>query len=81
MNEDHRVEVAKRLMRMQHTLATVFDACEAQAALCDAAGAKPLAFATHMVRESLMVYSRELSKFVGKYLSEDLEEEEMPIDL
>lgn len=82
MTPDERRDFANRLIAQQQMLRTVFEACESQAAICDYAGAKRLAFAIHMVRESLIVYSKELNTFVLRFLGEEsLEDEEFPIDI
>lgn len=81
MNADERNSVAARLIEQQKTLRNVFEACEAQAHMCDAVGAKRLAFACHMVRESLITYSKELNTFVMKYIAEEsLEDDGFPLD-
>lgn len=54
----------QRLSAIQESLKALVSATEAHAHLFDIAGEKSLAFATHMVKESLDAYSRELAKFV-----------------
>ena len=84
MTPSERKHFASRLVAMQKTLRTVFEACEAQAEVCKEAGANRLAFAVHMVRENLIGYSKELNVYVLRILSDDdLEddgEEEFPLD-
>lgn len=83
MTPSERKHFANRLIAMQKTLRMVFESCEAQAAICDQAGAKRLAFSVHMVRESLMSYSKELNVFVLRVMSEDEladEDDEFPLD-
>lgn len=83
MTPGERRHFANRLIAMQKTLRTVFEACEAQASICDQAGAKRLAFSVHMVRESLISYSKELNVFVLRVMSEDEladEDDEFPLD-
>lgn len=81
MNQYERNEIANRLIDQQKVLRGVFEACEAQAEMCDQAGAKRLAFACHMVRESLITYSKELNTFVLKFIAgESLEEPDFPLD-
>jgi hypothetical protein len=82
MTPAERRHVANRLIAMQQTLRTVFEACEAQAALCNEAGAKRLAFSVHMVRESLIVYSKELNTFVLRIMGDEAleDEDEVPLD-
>ena len=83
MTPKERKHFASRLVAMQQTLRTVFEACEAQADLCREVGASRLAFSVHMVRESLIGYSKELNVYVLRVMSdEDLadEEEEFPLD-
>lgn len=58
-------------MQMQRSLASVIDACEAQAEMCQAAGASGLALSVLMVREAIDVYRIELAKFVVDYMKED----------
>lgn len=67
----NRVEMARRLMEMQRSLAAVMDACEMQGQICQAAGESGLALAVYMVREAVAVYSTELSKFVVNYLKDE----------
>jgi hypothetical protein len=83
MTPKERKYFASRLVAMQQTLRTVFEACEAQAAICEEAGANRLAFAVHMVRESLIGYSKELNVYVLRVMSDDdLEDEDegFPLD-
>ena len=83
MTPKERKHFASRLVAMQQTLRTVFEACESQADLCQEVGANRLAFSVHMVRESLIGYSKELNVYVLRVMSdEDLddEEEEFPLD-
>lgn len=70
VTEDDRVEMAMRLMRMQKTLASVIDSLFVQAGLVNEAGAPGLAFAMHMVRESLSVYSKEMNRTVTRIINE-----------
>lgn len=79
MTPEERQDVAKRLMGMQKMLKDVCDACEAQADVCDTAGVKRLSFAVHMVREALIVYSRELNRYAISYMNGDSTPEEMDI--
>lgn len=81
MNDKERHSLTRRLIDQQQVLRTVFEACEAQAAMCEQVGAKRLAFSVHMVREALIGYSKELNTFVLKFMAgEDLEENEFPLD-
>lgn len=81
MNKEDRVFIAQRLVSMQQMLRTVIEHCDAQAQMCDAAGAKRLALAVYMLRENMVVYSSELNRFVLGFLAEeDLAEEEYPLD-
>ena len=83
MTPSERRHFAGRLVAMQQTLRAVFEACDAQAAVCDDAGAKRLAFAIHMVRESLIGYSKELNSFVLRVMSEtaDIADDKDEFDL
>ena len=72
MTPSERRHFAGRLVAMQQSLRSVFEACEAQAAVCDEAGAKRLAFSIHMVRESLIGYSKELNSFVLRVMSDEI---------
>ena len=56
---------------MQHGLRTVAEAAQLQAVLAKETGADGLAFAIHMLRESVLVYSTELSKWVEAYIGEE----------
>ena len=81
MTPSERRHFAGRLVAMQQTLRSVFEACDAQAAVCDEAGGKRLAFAVHMVRESLIVYSKELNTFVLRVMSDDIgSDDEVDLD-
>lgn len=83
MTPEERRHFANRLIAMQQTLRTVFEACEAQAEICNEAGAKRLAFSVHMVRESLIGYSKELNTFVLRVMAGDSmadDEDEVPLD-
>lgn len=71
VTDDERRIFAGRLVAMQQTLRTVFEACEAQAELCKSAGAHRLAFSIFMVRENLIGYSKELNAFVLKVMAGD----------
>lgn len=71
MTDDDKIDVARRLMAMQGSLRSLTDSCEDQALLCEAAGAPGLAFAVHMLRESLAAYSVELNRWVTGLLAED----------
>lgn len=68
MNKKERIEVMRRLMAMTATLRAVIEVAEEQAKCADAADAKGLALSLFMVRESLAVYSEELTKYVKKYV-------------
>ena len=70
MDDDEKYETLQRMLEMQHALRSVAEAAEMQAELAKATGADGLAFATFMMRESLLVYSKELSKFVSAYIGE-----------
>ena len=69
MTPSEKADIMRRLMVMQDTLRTLMDAADAQGYLCDSAGAKGLAFAIYMMRESLSVYSAELDKWVKHYIA------------
>jgi hypothetical protein len=71
MREDERYAALRRMLEMQHGLRTVAEAAEAQAQLATETGALGLAFAIHMLRESVLVYSKELSKWVTEYIGEE----------
>jgi len=83
MTPQERQHFAERLISMQKTLRTVFEACEMQAEACKEAGAMRLCFSVHMVRESLIGYSKELNTFVLRLISDDPladESDEFPLD-
>jgi hypothetical protein len=81
MTSSERNDIAERLITQQKVLRTVFESCEAQADMCDDVGAKRLAFAIHMVRESLIGYAKELNTFVLKFIADEpFEEDEFPLD-
>ena len=70
MDSDDKYEVLARMLEMQHGLRTVAEAAQLQATLAKETGADGLAFAIHMLRESVLVYSSELSKWVEEYIGE-----------
>jgi hypothetical protein len=71
MTPDERYAVLGRMLEMQHSLRNVVEAAELQARLAKETGADGLAFAVHMLRESVLVYSTELSKWVTEYIGEE----------
>ena len=71
MTSDDKYEVLARMLEMQHSLRKVAEAANLQAALAKDTGADGLAFAIHMLRESVLVYSSELSKWVEEYIGEE----------
>jgi len=71
MTPDERADIVRRLLAMQHSLRSVADAAERQGELCDAAGAKGLAFAVYMLREAVAAYSVALNDWVTKFLADD----------
>ena len=70
MDSEEKYEVLARMLEMQHGLRTVAEAAQLQARLAKETGAEGLAFAIHMLRESVLVYSTELSKWVTEYIGE-----------
>ena len=83
MTPQERQHFAERLIAMQHTLRPVFEACDAQAAACKEAGATRLCFSVHMVRESLIGYSKELNTLVLRLISDDPladKDDDFPLD-
>lgn len=71
MEEDERMRILRRMLEQQHALRTVVEAASLQAELAKAANAESLALAIWMLCECLQVYSKELSKFVTKYIGEE----------
>lgn|GEM_PF-3468819 len=71
MDEDEKADVLQRLLEMQAKLRVVVEIAEVHGRLADNAGAKGFALAAFMLRESLAVYSSELSDFVEHYLYGD----------
>lgn len=61
-------DLLQRLLDIQAKLRVVVETAELHGRMADAAGAKGFAMAAFMLRESLMVYSTELSKFVEEYI-------------
>lgn len=70
MDEKERYDTLRRFLSLQHFLRSVVEAAETQAALATAAGHDGFALAIHMLRESVLVYSSELSRFVKEYIGE-----------
>jgi poly(A) polymerase Pap1 len=71
VNEARRTTILKNLLEMQQKLRDVVESSEMQGRLANDAGAKGFAFAAYMLRESLLVYSGELSHFVEEVLYGD----------
>jgi hypothetical protein len=71
VTNDEKYDVLQRMLQMQHGLRTVAEAAEIQGKLAQETGAEGLAFAVYMLRESILVYSKELSKWVTEYIGED----------
>lgn len=71
MDEDEQMRILRRLLEQQHALRTVVEAASLQAELAKSANAESLALAIWMLVECLQVYSKELSKFVTKYIGEE----------
>lgn len=70
MEEEERMRVLRRMLEQQHALRTVVEAASLQAELAKAAGAESLALAIYVLCEDLKVYSKELSKFVTRFVGE-----------
>lgn len=70
MTNDEKYDVLQRMLQMQHGLRTVAEAAEIQGKLAKETGADGLSFAVYMLRESILVYSKELSKWVTNYIGE-----------
>lgn len=70
MHDHERTALLRKLLDMQHSLRNVVEAAEMQADLAKSTGDDGFAFAIYMLRESLMIYSRELSKYVSKHIGE-----------
>jgi hypothetical protein len=70
VNSDEKYDALGRMLEMQAALRKVADGAELQATLAKQTGADGLAFAIHMLRESVLVYSSELSKWVEEYIGE-----------
>lgn len=68
MTDDDRLDAIARLVAMREVLDTVAASCRANAALADAADAKGLSMALHMLSESIEVYRNEAIKFVQEYV-------------
>jgi hypothetical protein len=71
VTSDDKYEALSRMLEMQHSLRKVAEAANSQARLAQDTGADGLAFAIHMLRESVLVYSTELSKWVEEYIGEE----------
>lgn len=71
MTDNEKYDVLQRMLQMQHGLRTVAEAAEAQGRLAKETGAEGLAFAVYMLRESILIYSKELSKWVTEYIGEE----------
>lgn len=71
MDEDDRMAILRRMLDQQHAIRTVVEAASLQAELAKAANADSLALAIFMLMECLQTYSKELSKFVSRYVGED----------
>jgi hypothetical protein len=71
MTSDERYAVLGRMLEMQSSLRAVAEAAHLQAKLAQETGADGLSLAIHMLRESVLVYSQELSKWVAEYIGEE----------
>jgi len=71
VTDNEKYDVLQRMLQMQHGLRTVAEAAEAQGRLAKETGAEGLAFAVYMLRESILIYSKELSKWVTEYIGEE----------
>lgn len=71
MTADERADLAMRLISMQGLLKDLAEAAADQAALCKEVRASGLAMSAFMLEEAILSYSRELTKWVAEYLSEN----------
>lgn len=71
MTADERADLAMRLIAMQGLLKDLAEAASEQATLCNAVRASGLAMSAFMLEEAILAYSKELTKLVAEYLSEN----------
>jgi hypothetical protein len=70
VTSDDKYETLRHMLALQHGLRTVAEAAEMQGKLAQETGADGLAFAVYMLRESILIYSKELSRWVTEYIGE-----------
>lgn len=73
MTEDETRDAAIRLVAMNKSVRALADTISDSAELAQEANEKGLAFACHMLRESLLAYCRAVNSYAEKVLKDDLD--------
>lgn len=73
MNQREREAAAKRLMLMNTTIRSLADTIADAAGFATEANEKGLAFACHMLRESLLAYAKAVNRYGSRVLKDDLD--------
>lgn len=70
MTPEEKAEAIRRLLAVENSVRTLADASDEVAIAAKEAGANGLAFSLYMVRESILVYGKEVAKWTKKLLSD-----------
>lgn len=73
VNQKDREAAAKKLVVMNQTIRSLADTIAEAATFADDADEKGLAFACHMLKESLLAYSKAVNRYAGRVLKSDLD--------
>jgi hypothetical protein len=71
LSPEERQALGLRLMAVQNVLRDACAAIDDQATLCGAAGENGLAFAGHMLRESVAAHAKEVGRFTRRFIAEN----------
>jgi hypothetical protein len=74
VNKRERALAAKRLLAMNATIRSLADTIADAATFAAEADEKGLAFACHMLRESLLTYAKAFNKYGTRVLKDDLDD-------
>ena len=74
LTPDEKLEAIRRLLAMQKVIRNIADYAEGVSTRAKDAVATGLAFAVLMVRESILAYGKELTKWTTKLVEPDLDE-------
>jgi len=71
VTNEERIELLDRVASSQRTIRALIEIVDEQAAVMAAAGEPGTAFSIYMIRESLAVYSSQLSRYLRKHLEKN----------